>query len=272
MKAFVTGWPISHSKSPKLHGYWLKAYGILGTYEPLAIDPDAFPDFIRQLPNSEFVGGNITIPHKETAHDLIKNRSEAAEMIGAVNTLWTVDGTIYADNTDAYGFCANLDQFAPRWKSMKTATVLGAGGASRAIIHGLIDAGFKNIRIVNRTFERAKALSDRFGAKTTAHGLPSLPELLPDTELLVNTSSMGMTGENTSQVPDLAQMPKTSLVTDIVYTPLVTPLLEAAKKLELESVDGLGMLLHQAVPGFEKWFGRRPDVSQGLRSALLEES
>lgn len=271
-RAFITGWPVSHSKSPMLHGYWLNEFGISGIYEAAPVESEKFKDFIASLPASGFVGGNVTIPHKEQAFELIANRSAAAEEIGAVNTIWIEGDIIYADNTDSYGFMANLDQQSPGWRKHKKATVLGAGGASRAVIHGLLSAGFTEIRIANRTISRASALSDRFGKATSAHGLDAVPELLGDSDVLVNTTSIGMSGNQEGSLPPLDAMPAHSLVTDIVYTPLITPLLASARERGLETVDGLGMLLHQAVPGFEKWFGKRPEVTQGLRNHILEAS
>ena len=269
-KAFVAGWPIAQSKSPQLHGFWLKQYGIVGSYEKLEVPPDQILSFLDNLPRSDFVGGNVTIPHKETAFAHISNCDETAELIGAINTVWVEEEEIHAANTDAYGFMANLDQFCPEWRDMKTATVLGAGGASRAIIAALIQAGYSQIQIANRTLERAKAIADHFGKTVSAHSLDAAAELLPDTNLLVNTSSIGMEGQNTESLPDLDHLPDDSIVTDIVYKPLITPLLKMAQERNLKTVDGLGMLLHQAVPGFEKWFGKRPEVTNELRLCLLE--
>lgn len=268
-KAFVTGWPISHSKSPALHGFWLNKLDIAGSYEALPVSSENFPDFLSTLGNSEWVGGNVTIPHKETAFSLIKNCDAAAKAIGAVNTLWIENGDLMGGNTDAYGFSANLDDFAPQWRECSTALVIGAGGASRAVIYALAEAGIEKIRIANRTVSRAQNLSDHFGPACTAHGLDETSDLLADTDLLINTSSMGMSGENTDQVVDVSRLAATSIVTDIVYTPLMTPLLAAADQCGLKTVDGLGMLLHQAVPGFEKWFGARPEVTEELRQRIL---
>lgn len=269
-KAFVTGWPISHSKSPKLHRFWLDHHKISGFYEAVAIEPNNFREFLTTLPNSEFKGGNITLPHKERAYEMIKNRDEAAEMIGAVNTVWMQDGKLLGSNTDAYGFSANLDDFSTNWRKKKNALVVGAGGASRAIIHALIEAGFSRIHIANRTLERAKSLSDQFGEKTTAHPFSAVSELLCEAELLVNTTSIGMNGNNEDVMPNFSSLPTNALVTDIVYTPLQTPILKQAALLGFDTVDGLGMLLHQAVPGFEKWFGLKPSVTPELRNHILE--
>ena len=267
--AFVTGWPISHSKSPVLHGYWLEKYNIQGSYDAVGVQPEAFPDFLNQLPESRFVGGNITLPHKEVAYSSIANRDQAAEMIGAINTVWVEDGQLKGSNTDAYGFSANLDDFAGSWRDGKIATVIGAGGASRAIIFALIEAGYQQIRIANRTLSRAEGLMQHFGDKCSAHGWPEIEELCHDTDLLVNTSSVGMAGDDTTSLPNLDALPEKALVTDIVYTPLVTPILKRADDRGLKTVDGLGMLLHQAVPGFEKWFGVKPEVTPALREKIL---
>ncbi len=269
-KAFVIGWPISHSKSPLLHRFWLDQYEIEGAYEAVAVAPDNFTTHMTNFADFGFVGGNITIPHKEAAFEFIRHKDEAANMIGAINTVWLDGETLRGTNTDAYGFSANLDDGFPRWRDGKTALVLGAGGASRAIIFALIEAGFTDIQIANRTLERAKELASRFGPKTSAHSLRAVPELLRDTDLLINTTSMGMEGVEATFPFDLSNLPASAIVTDIVYTPLQTPILKAAERLGVETVDGLGMLLHQAVPGFEKWFGRQPTVTPELRQHILD--
>lgn len=269
-KAFVTGWPVSHSKSPLLHGYWLDHYKVDGSYEAIPVSPDDFKNFLFGLKDRDFAGGNITIPHKEIAFEIIEECDEAAELIGAINTVWFEGDCLRGANTDAYGFSANLDDQAPRWRQGKTALVIGAGGASRAVIFSLIEAGFNQIHIANRTVERAKVLAARFGSKCFAHSLDAVPELLSEAQLLVNTTSLGMTGDKGETSFDLSPLPSGAIVTDIVYTPLQTPILEEASNLGLESVDGLGMLLHQAVPGFEKWFGKRPAVTSGLRNHILD--
>ena len=270
-KAFVTGWPIAHSKSPMLHGFWLKEYGIEGSYEALAVEPENFDSFLKNLPQSGFVGGNVTIPHKEVAFENLTRLDDAARTIGAVNTLWLEDGNVCGGNTDAYGFSANMDEFAAKWRDGKTAIVLGAGGASRAIIYSLIETGYEKIHIVNRTFERAENLAELFGPKCSAHKWESLSLLLSSANFLVNTTSIGMAG-NDAEMPDLFGLSNKTIVTDIVYTPLETPFLKSARESGLKTVDGLGMLLHQAVPGFEKWFGIRPKVTSALRNYILDHS
>ncbi|MFI0846705.1 shikimate dehydrogenase [Mesorhizobium sp. IMUNJ 23232] len=268
-KAFVCGHPIAHSRSPKIHGYWLKHYGLVGNYEAIDVTPDDFGDFAASLRKGRYVGGNVTIPHKEAAFRAVDRRDAAAEEIGAVNTLWVEDGRLCGSNTDAYGFAANLDDFAPGWAaSSGAAVVLGAGGAARAVLCALKQRGFSDIRIINRTLARAQALAEEFGPVFSAHGVGAANALLGDAALLVNTTSLGMHGEPELPV-DLDRLPGHALVTDIVYVPLETPLLAAARKRGLKAVDGLGMLLHQAVPGFEKWFGIRPKVTPALRDLIV---
>ncbi|MER8421784.1 shikimate dehydrogenase [Mesorhizobium sp. M1329] len=269
-KAFVTGHPIAHSRSPKIHGYWLAKYGIDGVYQPIDVAPEAFAEFLRTLQAQGYRGGNVTIPHKEAAFALAKWRDPDAEQIGAVNTLWFEDGELWGGNTDAHGFAANLDEYAPGWAANGPAVVLGAGGAARAVIHALKQRGVSDIRIVNRTLARAQELSDRFGAGVSAHNIAATGELLEDAGLLVNTSALGMHG-NEGLSADPGRLPDRAIVTDIVYVPLETPLLAAAKARSLRTVDGLGMLLHQAVPGFERWFGIRPEVTAELRQLIIAD-
>ncbi|TPK40895.1 shikimate dehydrogenase [Mesorhizobium sp. B2-5-3] len=267
-KAFVTGHPIKHSRSPKIHGHWLARYGIDGSYQAIDVAPQDFAEFLKTLQASGYLGGNVTIPHKEAAFALIERRDEAAQQIGAVNTLWLEGGQLWGGNTDSHGFAANLDDHAPGWASIGPAVVLGAGGASRAVIHALKQRGIRDIRIVNRTLARAVELRDRFGAGVSAHGMAATGELLADAGLLINTTALGMQG-NEGLAADPALLPDHAIVTDIVYVPLETPLLAAASARKLKTVDGLGMLLNQAVPGFERWFGVRPQVTPELR-ALVE--
>ncbi|MER9647554.1 shikimate dehydrogenase [Mesorhizobium sp. M0199] len=269
-KAFVTGHPIGHSRSPKIHGYWLAKYGIDGVYEAIDVAPEAFAEFLQTLQAQGYSGGNVTIPHKEAAFALAARRDDAAEQIGAVNTLWFEDGELWGGNTDAHGFAANLDEYAPGWAADSPAVVLGAGGAARAVIHALKQRGVNDIRIVNRTLARAQELRDRFGAGVSAHGMAATGELLEDAGLLVNTSALGMHG-NEGLSADPGRLPDRAIVTDIVYVPLETPLLAAASARGLKTVDGLGMLLHQAVPGFERWFGTRPQVTAELRQMIIAD-
>ncbi|RWG03692.1 shikimate dehydrogenase [Mesorhizobium sp.] len=269
-RAFVTGHPIAHSRSPKIHRYWLEEYGIDGSYQAIDVRPEDFAAFLKSLDENGYRGGNVTIPHKEAAFALVERRDEAAEAIGAVNTLWLEDGVLWGGNTDALGFAGNLDKHAPGWAANGPAVVLGAGGASRAVIHALKDRGLNDIRIVNRTLARAEELADRFGAGVSAHGAGAVGELLSDAGLLVNTTALGMHG-NETLAADPAGLPGHAIVTDIVYVPLETPLLAAARARGLKTVDGLGMLLHQAVPGFERWFGKRPEVTPQLRRMIVAD-
>lgn len=270
IRAFVCGHPVAHSRSPLIHGHWLSTLGISGSYGRIDIDPSDIRSFIATLPQSGFAGGNVTIPHKEAAFETVERRDAEADAVGAVNTLWIEDGRVCGGNTDAIGFAANLDQFAPSWRGRDTALVLGAGGAARAVVHAILGAGYRRVEIVNRTPARAQELADLFGSKVGAHGVDATDRLLPSADLLVNTTSLGMDGEG-SLPADVARLPDHALVTDIVYVPLRTPLLEAAAARGLETVDGLGMLLHQAVPGFERWFGRRPTVTQELRDLVIAD-
>ncbi|TIX46439.1 MAG: shikimate dehydrogenase [Mesorhizobium sp.] len=269
-KAFVTGHPIAHSRSPKIHGYWLAKYGIDGVYEAIDVAPEAFAEFLQTLQAQGYRGGNVTIPHKEAAFALVARRDADAEQIGAVNTLWFENGELCGGNTDAHGFAANLDEYAPGWTANGPAVVLGAGGAARAVIHALKQRGVSDIRIVNRTLARAQELRDRFGAGVSAHNIAATGELLEDAGLLVNTTALGMHG-NEGLSADPGRLPDRAIVTDIVYVPLETPLLAAAKARGLRIVDGLGMLLHQAVPGFERWFGIRPEVTAELRQMIIAD-
>ncbi len=271
-KAFVVGHPIAHSRSPRIHGYWLRHYGVDGSYEPLDVSPEDFAGFLATLGDRGFCGGNVTLPHKEAAHALSGRRDEAAQEIGAVNTLWFEDGTLCGGNTDAHGFAANLDERAPAWAANGPAVVLGAGGAARAVVHALKMRGVRDIRIVNRTISRALELAHRFGTAVSAHETAATAALLEDAGLLVNTTALGMhghEGQGLSADPD--RLPAHAIVTDIVYVPLETPLLAAARRRGLKTVDGLGMLLHQAVPGFEHWFGLRPEVTPALRGLIVAD-
>lgn len=269
-KAFVIGHPIAHSRSPLIHGHWLEQYGIAGSYERIDIPPGELETFIRNLPERGFVGGNVTIPHKEETCRLVDRLDEAARAIGAVNTLWLEDGAICGGNTDAAGFAADLDAHTSSWRSARSALVLGAGGASRAILHALTTAGIADIRLVNRTLSRAEELAERFGTGIRAHDWQDADRLAATSDFVVNTTSVGLNGQGEAPL-DVARLPEHATVVDIVYTPLQTPLLAAAAKRGLKTVDGLGMLLHQAVPGFERWFGVRPQVTDRLRGIIVAD-
>ncbi|OAP38871.1 shikimate dehydrogenase [Sinorhizobium glycinis] len=270
--AFVTGYPIKHSRSPLIHGYWLKQLGIAGSYRAHEVAPEAFPDFMRRLRDGSagFCGGNVTIPHKEMAFELSDRPDELSAELGAANTLWLEDGRISATNTDGRGFVANLDERASGWDRISTAVILGAGGASRAVIQAVRDRGVRTIHVVNRTTARAQELADRFGEAVEAHPIEALSEVMADAGLFVNTTSLGMDGEPAPSI-DFSPLATGAVVTDIVYVPLKTPLLRQAEEQGFRIVDGLGMLLHQAVPGFEKWFGRRPVVDETLRQVIIKD-
>jgi shikimate dehydrogenase len=270
-KACVIGWPIKHSRSPVIHRFWLRELGIEGDYVIQPVEPERAAVFLARFAESGYVGGNVTVPHKETAYAAVARREPAARAIGAVNTLWLEDGVLVGTNTDAIGFLANLDQEAPGWdKAGGTALVLGAGGAARAIVFALTTRGFARIHVVNRTVARAAALAERFGATVMPAQPEALAWLLAEADVLVNTTSLGMEGQPPLEI-DLAPLKNTAIVNDLVYVPLTTPLLAAARARGLVAVDGLGMLLHQAVPGFERWFGARPTVTPALRAAVLAD-
>jgi shikimate dehydrogenase len=265
--ACLIGWPAAHSRSPLIHHYWLRTLGIEGGYVIEAVPPDDFRDFVLRLSLRGFVGANVTIPHKEQA--LALSRPDArARAVGAANTLWYQDGELCSTNTDVEGFINNLDASAPGWDKIDEALVLGAGGASRAVVFGLLERGIKRVHLANRTIERAQALAGQFGASVLPVAWDAIGEWLPRAGLLVNTTSLGMHGQGALEL-DVGKLPADVVVADLVYVPLETPLLAAAKARGLKTADGLGMLLHQAVRGFELWFGQRPQVTSELR-ALVE--
>lgn len=270
VNAFVTGWPVKHSRSPLIHGHWLRQFGIAGSYTAEAVTEADFPAFIQSLKDgsSGFRGGNVTIPHKELAFKLADRPDDLAEELGASNTLWMEDGLLHATNTDGHGFTANLDDRHSGWDKIGRAVILGAGGASRAVIQAIRDRGLGEIHVVNRTVSRAEELADRFGSKVHAHPVEALDEVMSGAGLFVNTTSLGMDGSEALKI-DFSPLASGAVVTDIVYVPLKTPLLTQAEEQGFAIVDGLGMLLHQAVPGFEKWFGRRPVVDKALRDLVI---
>ena len=270
--AFVTGYPVKHSRSPLIHGYWLETLGLEGSYTRQEVSPENFAGFVAGLKSGEsgFVGGNVTIPHKETAFKLADRPDALSQELGASNTLWMEDGRLHATNTDGYGFLANLDATAPGWDKTDRAVILGAGGASRAIIQAVRDRGIAEIHVVNRTAARAQELADRFGPKVHAHAMEALAEISKGAGLFVNTTSLGMDGEAAPDF-DFSPLASGALVTEIVYVPLVTPILRQARDQGFAIADGLGMLLHQAAPGFEKWFGKRPVVDAELRRRILAD-
>lgn len=268
--AAVTGWPIAHSRSPLVHGHWLRRYGIRGHYIPVALSPEAFAEGFSAMPKLGFRGTNVTIPHKEMALALATDVSDEARAIGAANTItFREDGSIHADNTDGYGFLANLRDAAPAWDAAAgPALVLGAGGASRAIVHALRGAGAPEVWIANRTAARAEAVADHFGEGIRVLDWERAEAVAGDAATIVNTTSLGMKPGEPMPVA-LDRLSSGVLVTDVVYGAEPTAFIAAARVRGLMAVDGLGMLLHQAVPGFERWFGVRPEVDAELRAAVL---
>jgi shikimate dehydrogenase len=264
--ACLIGWPAAHSRSPLIHHYWLRTLGIEGGYVIEAVPPDELGDFVLRLSLRGFVGANITIPHKERALALSKP-DDRARAVGAANTLWYDQGELRSTNTDVEGFINNLDACAPGWDMAEDALVLGAGGSARAVLFGLIERGIKRVHLVNRTMARARALADQFGATVLPAAWDAAGDLLPRANLLVNTTSLGMHGQPELEL-DVGLLPSNAVVADLVYVPLETPLLTAARERGLKTADGLGMLLYQAVRGFELWFGRRPEVTSELRALI----
>lgn len=267
--AGAIGDPIAQSRSPRLHGHWLQRYRIDGHYVPLHVTPDNLAKTLRLLPDLGFRGLNCTIPHKEAVFQLADDVTDRAGAVQAANTLtFAEDGRILADNTDGYGFISNLRQQAPAWDADGPALVLGAGGAARGIVAALLAAGVPQITLANRTVERAQALAALFDNRVDTCAWSDGPERLGESRLLINTTSLGMTGQPPLRF-DLGTMAEGTTVSDIVYAPLMTPLLVEAQRNGAQVVEGLGMLLHQAVPGFESWFGKTPVVDEALRAAVL---
>ena len=266
-KACVMGHPVAHSRSPMIHGYWLRTLGIPGAYELKDLTPEAFPDFVTHLAANGYVGGNVTVPHKEAAFRLVDQRDAASEAVGAVNTLWLEGGKLMGGNSDTHGFIANLDDRAPGWDVPGgRAVILGAGGAARSAAYAFATRGL-TVLVVNRTVERAHSLGADFGPRVSGHGYDALPQLLPEADLLVNCTSLGMVGKPPLEV-DIAALKPSAVVYDVVYVPLETGLLAAARARGHRVVDGLGMLLQQAGFGFRKWFGVTPQVTAELRAII----
>ena len=266
--ACVVGWPVKHSRSPVIHRFWLKQLGIEGDYVLHPVEPEKIATFFSDFASSGFVGCNVTVPHKEAAFAAMARRDPAAEATGALNTLWLEDGALVGANTDPVGFLANLDEETPGWDATPgPAVVLGAGGAARAIVWALIARGFAPVHVVNRDPARPKALARLFGDKVKPARWADVPSLLQGARVLVNTTTLGMDGQPPLKI-DLAPLPADAVVNDIVYVPMETGLIAAAKARGLRVAGGLGMLLHQAVPGFAHWFGARPTVTPELRAAV----
>ena len=275
-RAFVIGWPIAHSRSPLIHNYWLKMLGISGTYERLAVRSEALAEFLATFPDQGFVGGNVTLPHKEMAYALCAQTSASATRLQAVNTLWIENGKLCGDNTDVAGFLGCLDEDVPDWTDhCEKAVVIGSGGAARAIVYALMSRCHPHISLVNRSHRRGEDLialvrSIDPDQAIELHDFAGLPKILASADLLVNTTSLGMTNQP-KLVIDLAPLPPHAVVADIVYVPLETELLMAAQARGLKTSGGLGMLLHQAVPGFARWFGRCPVVTPELRALVARD-
>lgn len=272
IRACVIGWPVGHSRSPLIHGYWLEKYGIGGEYLKVPVPPDEAPRFLRELVDNGYAGCNVTVPLKEIAFRVADRHLPSAVAVGAANTIWIEDNEIWAENTDTYGFMTHLAETVPQWKSGDPgpAVILGAGGAARAIIHGLKDAGVDHIVIFNRTAERAETLVRDFGPTLEAKPWEERIDCPSWAKLIVNTTTIGMKGKGDLGL-DFTKAREDCVVADIVYVPLETKLLRAAHDRGLATVDGLGMLLHQAVPGFERWFGVRPEVTPELRQRLVAD-
>ncbi|MEX2450839.1 MAG: shikimate dehydrogenase [Rhodospirillales bacterium] len=270
IRAGVMGWPVGHSLSPRLHGYWLERYGIAGRYDALPVTPDAFARTFRELPAAGYAGVNITVPHKEAALAAVDEADGVAKRIGAVNTVVVKSGgALWGTNTDAFGFLENLKAGAPAFDVRRgPAVVLGAGGAARAVVVALLDAGAPAIRLINRTAARAEALAADIAGPVQVAAWRARADVLGDAALLVNATTLGMQGQPPLDMT-LDALPGSAVVTDIVYAPLETALLKSARAKGCTAVDGLGMLLHQARPGFEAWFGVAPEVTPELRAHVL---
>jgi len=270
IQAGVMGWPISHSLSPRVHGFWLNEHDIDGSYEAIAVEPENISKALRRLSDDGFAGVNITVPHKEAALACADQTDTIAQRIGAVNTIVVQpDGTLQGSNTDGFGFLENLKSGVPAYQPAQgPAVVLGAGGAARAIVVALLDAGVPEIKLLNRTRDRAEVIADQIGGSIGVDAWEKRAAVLSEATLLVNTTTLGMNNQPSLDI-DLAALPLSALVTDIVYAPLETELLKAARQRGNQTVDGLGMLLHQARPGFASWFGVMPEVSPALRTHVL---
>ena len=270
-RACVIGWPIEQSRSPLIHGYWLRRYGIDGAYTQEAVRPEDVPAFLQYLAVRGFIGCNVTVPHKEAALASAAVKEDSALAVGAANTLWLDGGRLHAANTDTYGYMTYLNQCAPEWQRRDApVSILGAGGAARAIVHGFLQAGVGEVRVFNRSRARAEALAQHFGARVKVMDWDVRSAASRDCAVLVNTTTLGMKHEGSLGI-DFKGFHKDCVVSDIVYVPLQTELLSQAHAAGLRTVDGLGMLLHQAVPGFERWFGVRPEVTRELYDLIVHD-
>jgi shikimate dehydrogenase len=268
LRSCVIGWPIDHSRSPLIHNYWLKHYGIAGEYIKQPVSPDELEVFLSNLAARGFVGCNVTVPHKERAAKLVTLADPITRKLSAVNTLYLEDGMLMGTNTDGFGFMKNLAAAVPEFECRgNSALILGAGGAARAIAGALLDAGVGNLVICNRSLERARAIASIFGENIITSPWDSMPSAMRDVDLLVNATVLGMKGKSPLDL-SLEDLPRSAVVCDIVYVPLATPLLSQAQARGNRTVDGLGMLLHQACPAFEKWYGVRPEITAALRRVV----
>jgi shikimate dehydrogenase len=270
-RACVIGHPVVQARSPVLHGYWLKEYGIDGDYTREDVPPGEIDFFLKNLRTHGYVGANITVPHKAAAYRALDHAEPVVETLKVTNTIWLESDGLHGTNTDVHGFLANLDETVPDWNiDAEQAVVLGAGGGARAVVYGLLSRGLKRVVVVNRTLARAQAFTVEFGNRVTAASYSELAAWLEDADVLVNTTSLGMAGQPPLDI-DISPLAEDGVVYDIVYVPLETPLLAAARARRLRTVDGLGMLLHQAVPAFEKFFGVKPKVTPALRDFVLAD-
>jgi shikimate dehydrogenase len=270
-RACVIGWPITHSRSPLIHGYWLQQYGIEGSYTKEPVRPEELQSFLGSLRERGYEGCNVTVPHKERAFALSAIRDRSATSIGAANTIWLDGDRLACSNTDSYGFMANLESRAPAWRTLSgPILILGAGGSARAVVFAFLEAGRTDVRIFNRSLTRAEQIASHFGEAVTAWPWPARNDHVPEAALIVNTTTLGMNGEGSPEI-DFARARAAVVAADLVYVPLETEFLRSARAHGLIAVDGLGMLLHQAVPGFEKWFGIRPQVTPELYEFIASD-
>lgn len=269
-RAFVLGHPIAHSRSPMLHGFWLQQLGVRGSYEPLDILPEDLESFFAGFTSTGWAGGNVTVPHKSAVIPYLDHLDKNARAMGAVNTIWWDDGKLVGGNTDGFGFIGNLDELVPDWdRNARHAVIIGAGGAARAATHALLDRNI-SVSICNRTLANAQALARHFNGDVSSHEWGALSELLTSADLLVNTTSLGMSGQPPLTI-DLDRLKPAATVYDVVYVPLETALISEARARDHRVAGGLGMLLHQGVFGFEKWFGKTPAVSAELRELITND-
>ena len=270
-RACVIGWPITHSRSPLIHGAWLRQYGIDGAYSKEPVKPEDLESFLSSLRARGFAGCNVTVPHKEAVFSAASKREPSAVAVGAANTLWFENEELNCANTDTYGFMANLENRAPDWrKSTGPIVVLGAGGSARAVVHGFLEDGREDIRVFNRSLERSELLAKHFGGRVSAWPWAERQEHAPEAAVIVNTTTLGMNEAGSPEI-DFSRARKGAVAADLVYVPLATEFLKSAEAHGLVAVDGLGMLLHQAVPGFEKWFGIRPEVTPQLYDLIAKD-